>query len=93
MGKFCEQLRLLIVGVLRMCGIKSLSRSLHTGLHAAIRHGHTIGVHLLVSESGIGILHAGEELTDALSMTDRAILMLDEEVSKITDFIVEGCNL
>jgi len=41
-----------------------------------------------MSKCSVRILHAGQELPDALSMTDRAVLVLDEQVSEISNLVM-----
>jgi len=47
---------------------------------------------MLVGES-IRILHATQELPNALSVTDGAVLMTHEKGTQVTDFLVELGNL
>ena len=70
-----------------------LTGPLHTSLHTTIGHCHAIGVHLLMSKGSVRILHASQELPDPLSMTHRAILVLNEQVSEVSNLVVERGDL
>jgi len=87
------EVMVLVLNKVKGCRIKYLSRSLHASLHTAVWHSHAVWVHLLVSKGSIRILHTSKELTDALSVAYWAVFVLYEEVSKVSDFIMESCDL
>lgn len=73
--------------------LRLLTRSLHSSLHAAVGHRHAVRVHLLMGEGCVGILHACKELANTLGMANGTILVLYEQISQISDFVMESGDL
>jgi hypothetical protein len=72
--------------------IRAALRPLHGRLHTTIGHvGHTVWVGMDVEL--VRILNAVEELTNALSMANGAILVAHKQGTKAADLIVKLANL
>lgn len=71
-----------------------LARSLHARLHSTVRHGHAVRVHLLMCKGSlVGILHAREELADALRVTDVTVLVRNEYITQLSNLLVQCRHL